>query len=62
MRCGVAVLQFSKGYSYTRKYFYIYIYINIDLIFDFWIINFGTATLQRCNNCIRKIEKINLVV
>ena len=60
MRCGVAVLQFSKGYSYTIKYFYIY--INIDLIFDFWIINFGTATLQRCNNCIRKIEKINLVV
>ena len=47
----VAVLQFSQGYSHTLKYFYIYIYIyiykNIELIFDFHITYFGTATLQQ---------------
>ena len=49
----VAVLQFSRSYSHTLKnfyiYIYIYIYINIELIFDFHITYFGTATLQHCN-------------
>ena len=45
----VAVLQFSKGYFHTLKIL-LYLYINIELIFDFHRIYFGTATLQRCNN------------
>ena len=44
----VAVLQFSKGYFHTLKIL-LYLYINIELIFDFHRIYFGTATLQRCN-------------
>ena len=50
-RCNVAMLQFSRSYSHTPKHFYIYIYIyiyiNIELIFDFRITYFGTATLQQ---------------
>ena len=34
--CGVAVLQFSKGYSYTLKIL-LYLYVNIEFIFDFHI-------------------------
>jgi len=44
--CSVAVLQFSRSYSYTLKIL-LYLYINIELIFDFRITYFGTATLQR---------------
>ena len=44
--CGVAVLQFSKGYFHTLKIL-LYLYINIELIFDFHRIYFGTATLQQ---------------
>ena len=47
--CSVAVLQFSKNYSHTLKIL-LYLYINIELIFDFSITYFGTATLQRCNS------------
>jgi hypothetical protein len=43
------VLQFSKGYFHTLKIL-LYLYINIELIFDYHRIYFGTATLQRCNS------------
>ena len=42
----VAVLQFSKGFSHTLKIL-LYLYINIELIFDYHRIYFGTATLQQ---------------
>ena len=44
--CSVAVLQFSRSYSHTLKIL-LYLYINIELIFDFRITYFGTATLQQ---------------
>ena len=42
----VAVLQFSKGFFHTLKIL-LYLYINIELIFDYHSIYFGTATLQQ---------------
>jgi len=39
-------LQFSKGFSHTLKIL-LYLYINIELIFDYHRIYFGTATLQQ---------------
>ena len=47
--CTIAVvavlhlLQFSKSFSHTLKIL-LYLYINIELIFDFRTIYFGTAT------------------
>jgi len=41
-----AVLQFSKGFP-TPQNLLLYLYINIELFFDYHIICFGTATLQR---------------
>ena len=56
--CGVAVLQFSKGYFHTLKIL-LYLYINIELIFYFRITYFGTATLQRCNSeCRMKLAPV----
>jgi hypothetical protein len=40
------MLQFSKGYFHTLKIL-LYLYINIELIFDYRRIYFGTATLQQ---------------
>ena len=47
--CSVAVLQFSRTISHTQKIL-LYLYINIEINFDFYIIYFGTATLQQCNS------------
>jgi hypothetical protein len=46
--CSVAVLQFSRTISHTQKIL-LYLYINIEFNFYFYIIYFGTATLQHCN-------------
>ena len=50
----VAVLQFSKGFSHTLKIL-LYLYINIELIFDYHRIYFGTATLQQPHLVISEI-------
>ena len=53
--CGVAVLQFSKGYFHTLKIL-LYLYINIELIFDYHRICFGTATLQQVQQRCKTVE------
>ena len=56
----VAVLQFSKGFSHTLKIL-LYLYINIELIFDYHRIYFGTATLQQLQHGIVR-RSVRLVI
>ena len=59
--CSVAVLQFSRTISHTQKIL-LYLYINIEINFDFYIIYFGTATLQHCNALMCKLLILSALV
>ena len=59
--CSVAVLQFSRTISHTQKIL-LYLYINIEINFDFYIIYFGTATLQHCNRYMRNLLLLSVLM
>ena len=56
--CSVAVL--AKHFPYPK--ILLYLYINIEFNFDFYIIYFGTATLQHCNRYMRNLLLLSVLM
>ena len=56
--CSVAVL--AKHFPYPK--ILLYLYINIEFNFGFYIIYFGTATLQHCNRYMRNLLLLSVLM